>query len=47
VADLQRLGDDDLWAIGKEALPAAHWRRHLHLLCKGERAALSTSGGRS
>lgn len=36
VADLQRLGDDALWAIGKEALPTGQWRRHQHLLHEGE-----------
>jgi hypothetical protein len=41
VADLQRLGDDALWDIGKEAVPSAQWRRHQHLLHKGEQGALT------
>lgn len=41
VADLQGLGDDALWAIGKEPLPKAHWRRHQQLLYKGEQGRLT------
>lgn len=41
VADLQRLGDDALWAVGKDALPTLQWRRHQHLLHKGEQGALT------
>lgn len=41
VVDLQRLGDDALWAIGKEALPTAQWHRHQRLLYKGEQAMLT------
>jgi hypothetical protein len=41
VADLQRLGDDGLWAIGKESLPVAQWRRHQRLLQKGEQGVLT------
>jgi hypothetical protein len=41
VVDLQRLGDDALWTIGKEALPTAQWRRHQHLLHKGEQGTLT------
>jgi hypothetical protein len=41
VADLQRLGDDALWAIGKGTLPTAQWRRHQHLLHKGEQGLLA------
>jgi hypothetical protein len=40
VADLQRLGDDALWAIGKESLPTVQWRRHQRLLHKGEEGML-------
>jgi len=41
VADLQGLEDDELWAIGKGALPTAHWRRHQHFLAKGEQGLLT------
>ena len=41
VVDLQPLGDDALWHIGKEELPAAQWRRHQHLLHKGEQDRLT------
>jgi hypothetical protein len=41
VADLQHLGDDALWAIGKEAVLATQWRRHQHLLYKGEQGVLT------
>jgi len=41
VVDLQRLGDDALWVIGKEALPTAQWRRHQRLLYKGEQGLLT------
>ncbi|MGH2387194.1 MAG: hypothetical protein ACRDIE_03245 [Chloroflexota bacterium] len=41
VADLQRLGDDALWAIGKESLRTAQWRRHQHLLHKAEQDILT------
>jgi hypothetical protein len=41
VADLQQLGDDALWAIGKEPLPTAQWRRHRHLLNEGEQGILT------
>ncbi len=41
VADLQRLGDEALWAIGKEPLPASQWRRHQRLLHKGEESILT------
>ena len=36
VADLQRLGDDPLRAIGKEPLPKPRWQRHQQLPHKGE-----------
>ncbi|MDB5059829.1 MAG: hypothetical protein JWO59_3301 [Chloroflexi bacterium] len=41
VADLQRLGDVDLWVIGKESVPTPQWRRHRHLLHKGEQGPLT------
>lgn len=41
VVDLQRLGDDALWVIGKEALPPVQWRRHQRLLHKGEQGLLT------
>ena len=41
VADLQRLGDESLWAIGKEPLPSTEWRRHQRLLHKSERGILT------
>jgi hypothetical protein len=41
VADLQQLGDDALWVIGKEPLPAAQWRRQQRLLHKGEQGLLT------
>jgi hypothetical protein len=41
VADLQRLEDDALWAIGKEPLPTAQWRRHQRLLHKAEQGPLT------
>ncbi len=43
VADLQRLTDDALWAIGKEPLPAAQWRRHQRLLHKTEQDTLTAA----
>ena len=36
VADLGRLDDDTLWAIGKEPLPKPRRQRHQQLLHKGE-----------
>lgn len=43
VADLQRLTDDALWAIGKEPLPAAQWCRHQRLLHKTEQDTLTAA----
>ena len=41
VADLQRLSDDALWAIGKEPLPTAQWQRHQRLLQRSEQDLLT------
>src|SRR5689334_16710892 len=32
VADLPQLGDDALWAIAREPVPADQWRKHRRLL---------------
>ena len=41
VADLTALSDDALWAIVQEPLPPQHWRRHHHLLRKGQAGILT------
>src|SRR5689334_19227323 len=41
VADLAPLEDDTLWAIARESLPAAGWRRHRHLLRKAESGTMT------
>ena len=38
---MQRLRDEELWAITKEKLPPAQWRRHQHLLRKHQDAILT------
>src|SRR5215813_2907441 len=41
VADLQRLSDEELWAIATAPLPPQQWRRHQRLLRKAQDGTLS------
>ncbi len=41
VSDLENLSYEDLWAVAKENLPPAQWRRHQRLLHKAEDGALT------
>ena len=43
VDDLQQMSDEALWAVTKERLPPPQWRRHQHLLRKGQEGTLSTA----
>jgi hypothetical protein len=43
VVELTQLDDDGLWALAKEPLPAAEWRRHQRLLRKAEAATLTAA----
>jgi hypothetical protein len=43
VAEMQRLGDEELWAIAHNPLPPQQWRRHQHLLHKTEAETLSSA----
>jgi hypothetical protein len=43
VADLQQMSDEALWSVTKESLPPHQWRRHQHLLRKGQEGLLSTA----
>jgi hypothetical protein len=43
VADLQQMSDEALWSVTKESLPPRQWRRHQHLLRKGQEGPLSTA----
>ena len=43
VADLQHMSDEALWSVAKEPLPPRHWRRHQHLLRKGQESPLSAA----
>jgi hypothetical protein len=43
VADLQQMSDAALWSVTKASLPPHQWRRHQHLLRKGQAGPLSTA----
>jgi 5-methylcytosine-specific restriction endonuclease McrA len=43
VADLQQMSDEALWLVTKASLPPHQWRRHQHLLRKGQEGPLSTA----
>ena len=43
VAEMQLLGDEELWAIAHNPLPSQQWRRHQHLLHKTEAETLSSA----
>jgi hypothetical protein len=43
VADLQQMSDEALWSVTKASLPPHQWRRHQHLLRKGQEGMLSTA----
>jgi len=41
LAILQNRSDEALWAIARESLPPAQWRRHKHLLRKNQASTLT------
>jgi hypothetical protein len=41
VTDLTALSDEALWAIVQEPLPPQQWRRHQHLLRRGQAGTLT------
>ena len=41
LAALQNRSDEALWAIARESLPPAQWRRHEHLLRKNQASTLT------
>ena len=43
LAAMADLGDEALWAVVRQALPSAQWRRHQHLLRKNEAGTLTSA----
>jgi len=43
VADLQHMSDEAMWSVAKEPLLPHKWRRHQHLLRKGQEGTLSAA----